>query len=61
MQVSTYMQVHRLDEATGGLLAVAKSRQGLKGLSAAFEHRQVWPGTPALTLVDLTALAWPLA
>ena len=35
------MQVHRLDEATGGLLVVAKSRQGLKGLSAAFEHRQV--------------------
>lgn len=39
--LNVWLQVHRLDEATGGLLVVAKSRQGLKGLSAAFEHRQV--------------------
>ena len=35
-------QVHRLDEATGGLLLVAKTRLGLQGLSLSFEQRQVW-------------------
>lgn len=35
------VQVHRLDEATGGLLLVAKTRLGLQGLSASFEQRQV--------------------
>ena len=34
-------QVHRLDEATGGLLLVAKTRLGLQGLSSCFEQRQV--------------------
>ncbi|KAL0027620.1 hypothetical protein WJX79_002955 [Trebouxia sp. C0005] len=33
--------VHRLDEATGGLLLVAKTRLGLQGLSSSFEQRQV--------------------
>ena len=35
------LQVHRLDEATGGLLLVAKTRLGLQGLSSCFEQRQV--------------------
>lgn len=35
------MQVHRLDEATGGLLLVAKTRLGLQSLSSSFEQRQV--------------------
>jgi len=35
------VQVHRLDEATGGLLLVAKTRLGLQGLSSSFEQRQV--------------------
>lgn len=38
---SVEMQVHRLDEATGGLLLVAKTRLGLQGLSSSFEQRQV--------------------
>ena len=36
------VQVHRLDEATGGLLLVAKTRLALQGLSSLFEQRQVW-------------------
>ena len=34
-------QVHRLDQPTGGLIMVAKTRPALAALSAAFSHREV--------------------
>ena len=35
------VQVHRLDQPTGGLVMVAKSRPALSALSAAFSQREV--------------------
>ena len=46
------LQVHRLDEATGGLLLVAKTRLGLQGLSSSFEQRQVWAQPKLLPDLD---------
>lgn len=52
------MQVHRLDEATGGLLLVAKTRLGLQGLSASFEQRQVHCYGPLIVVLHaLRAMA----
>ena len=34
-------QVHRLDQPTGGLVMIAKSRPALAALSAAFSQREV--------------------
>ena len=46
-RVGIRMQVHRLDEATGGLLLVAKTRLALQGLSSSFEQRQVSHSPPS--------------
>lgn len=35
------MQIHRLDQPTGGLVMAAKSRPALSALSAAFSQREV--------------------
>ena len=52
------MYAHRLDEGTGGLLVVAKTRQALAELSAAFRERRVGLGSglgPARACVCLCA------
>ena len=39
--IAVYVQVHRLDAETGGLLLVAKTRQALRSLTQALQAREV--------------------